>query len=91
MPETTPSTPETTLSIEARKDNLIDRLNDLPNMAEAYFALADTEEQRERLLEVTRMTLRLFARESQLAIGTGDCPSPWVQCSDGSCALPGAC
>src|SRR5215813_1177460 len=78
------------------KDKLLDRFGDLRALAEGYLAKLDravidkkiTPEQREdrkdAFLEVMKMILRVFSRESQHALGFG-CPDTWFQCPDGSC------
>ena len=78
------------------KDKLLDRFGDLKALAGAYLARLDKavvdgrisaeerEERQDAFLEVMKMILRVFSRESQHALGFG-CPDTWFQCSDGSC------
>jgi len=78
------------------KDKLLDRFGDLKALAGAYLAKLDKavvngkisaeerEERKDAFLEVMKMILRVFSRESQHALGFG-CPDTWFQCRDGSC------
>ena len=78
------------------KYKLLCRIGDLRALATAYLARLDKavvdgkisaeekEEREDAFLEVMKMTLRVFSRESHHALGFG-CPDTWFQCSDGSC------
>jgi hypothetical protein len=79
------------------KYQLLDRFGCLKDLAAAYLKRLDnavddgkiTAEEKEvrenAFLEVMKMTLRVFSRESQHALGLEGCPTNWIQCSDGSC------
>jgi hypothetical protein len=76
--------------MEQSEDDFAILLDDFMGLANSFHGRVTSSKEQERLLGVLR---RSYGDFSLMAKGVTElgCDLPWIECPDGSCALPGDC